>query len=389
MTPGVPVESAFGNVLTTEATIKDFQANAAVGEYGIYGINGVLIPTGALSSANAKKDMYVAYKSIDGRVYRTSPMVGGAIRAINSPYSPPINQVTTITNAGVGTINVLQQLTLKVIETTPDNANLPSWEYTLPLALGETTTWAAIAAAVNAANEEEFFTAAGAAAGIVLTGTDPNRHFVTAVELVLTQAAPNDTGVSYNSVLTTASFRGTGTLAQVQELYEWDKVYSGGITHLYTTDQSTGVNPDEFGLPPALATIVGSTTKFDMVALQSYRAEHSPTPVDKHYRQSHIFLALATGGMVVTTATDSGTLGLIINGVTYTQVYATSQTATNAAFVAARAAAILAATGAVVTASTNTLLFDQTLTIVDDASGGMTGTVSTAGQSQTIAAMFA
>ena len=76
---------------------------------------------------------------------------------------------------------------------------------------------------------------------------------------------------------------------------------------------------------------------------------------------------------------SSGSISLVVNGVTYTTPFATSLTVTAAAFVTAHGAAILADTGITVTSASSTLTFsgdvDDFPAITAATGGGLTGTV--------------
>lgn len=294
MTPGVPVEVLFGKTLSTETTLTNFQANAAVGEYGLYTRAGAIVATGsAMTAAHRKEELVWVYKETADKVRSLSPMLAGGVSPKNTPYAAAVNQVSSTVNAGVGTVDTKQELVFKVIETTPGNANLPTWTYTAKLAGGETAAWTSIAADINATEDEEFFTAVGAAAGLTITGTDPNRHFRIAAVIEPTPAGPEDSGVYYNHTYTTAAFAGSGLLSHIVELQEWDNVYGKGITHNYP-DVSMA-NAEDFGKPPTVAEIVTGTTTFDIVALTANRTEASPTPVEQHVRQSFIYICVPAG----------------------------------------------------------------------------------------------
>lgn len=294
MTPGVPVEVLIGKTLSTQATLTLFQSTAAVGEYGLYDTTGARVNTAAaMTGADRKKELVWVYKETAEKVRHISPMVAGAVSPKNSPYAAGVNQVSTTVNAGVGTVDTKQELVFKVVETTPGNANLPTWTYTAKLAAGETDAWTKIAAQINAAKEEEFFTAVGAAAGLTITGTDVNRHFRIAAVIEPTPAGPEDSGVYYNHTYTTASFSGNGLLAHVIELQEWDNVYGKGITHNYP--DVAMANAEDFGKPPTVAEIAPGTSNFDIVVLTANRTEASPTPVEQHVRKSYIYLCVPAG----------------------------------------------------------------------------------------------
>jgi hypothetical protein len=114
--------------------------------------------TGALSAADKAKQVFFAVEDKTNSVISTTPIFGTNLTAEKIAYKAPTNQVTTLSHVA-GTISTLQELSIKIVETTPGTSKLPTWDYTSQLTLGAASTYTKLVNTINAAKEDEFFTA--------------------------------------------------------------------------------------------------------------------------------------------------------------------------------------------------------------------------------------
>ena len=306
-TIGKDVDFAFGSNLpvagsTTDIELNEVIASSAVGRLYLWRVDtndvqpyAIVVNTG-LSAALKKQPIYVGYvvgQNADGtyRMRYTSPMIGETITATVNAYAAATAQVTECVNSGLGTISSQQMLSFKVIELTPQNSNLPIWDYEQPLIYGEAQAWTNIAAKINAAKDDEFFTAVASATGITITSTDVTRSFKLTATTVPPKADPDESGVTYTMTTTTPQSLGIGTLAQVEEIWRQAQIRDGVGTQ-YTHESLA--NPNEFGLPATVANTIG-TTQFDMVTLRGVKAEWSPTPKGQHSQEYTTLIAVPSG----------------------------------------------------------------------------------------------
>ncbi len=308
-TAGVPFEFVVGDNLpvaggVTAVTMADVIALSAAGNVYLFRneveATGVapyqIVVNTALATAYRKQTVFVSYvtgtdAAGNYEIKNTSPMVANTITAETIAYAAPAFQVSAINNAGVGVVSVLQELSFKIIETTPGNIPLPTWSYVKPLTLGEASVWTAIAANINLGNDDEFFTAVAAAGGITITATDSTRHFKLVASILPTYADNSETGVYYTPTYTTAAFAGNGTLTMVQELMNMGNVRRG-VTNYYTQD---GTTPTEFGIPLTVAEICPAQTTFDLVVLSGFKTLPSPIPTGHNTQKHYIYIAVPPG----------------------------------------------------------------------------------------------
>lgn len=305
-TVGVAFEFAVGDNLTTAGgvtavTMKDVVASSAAGNVYVFRNTGgptgpyqVIINT-ALATAYRKQEIFFSYvtgQNAAGQweIKNTSPLIAESITATLIPYAAPTLQVADVTNAGVGVVSIQQELSFRIIETTPGQVPLPTWDYVERLTLGEAAAWTAIATKINLGKEEEFFTAVAAADGITITSTDATRHFILTAVILPTAADNTDTGVYYDYTVTTPAFAGSGTLTMVNEMYKENNV-KRGVTHYYPEQ---GVTADEFGLPLTVPAMIATTT-FDIVKIAGYKMLPSPTPLGVNQQKHYIFIAVPAG----------------------------------------------------------------------------------------------
>lgn len=301
-TAGVPFEFAFGNSVpvaggVTAEKMADVITSGTKGEVRVMRTDSTLdtpytvVANTALATAYAKQQVFLSYVTKAGEVRNTAPMVANTITAKVIAYAAPTLQVVECLNDGLGTVSLQQRLSFKIIETTPGAEPLPKWSYDQALLGGEAAAWTDIATKINLGNDNEFFTAVANATGITITSTDASRHFRLAADVILTKADPNESGVTYTSTQTTAAFEGSGTLDQVERLFE-EAMVRDGVTHYYV-DQS-GTSPADFGLPTKVADTIATTT-FDIVVLSGYKTEASKTPQNVLNSPFYVFVAVPAG----------------------------------------------------------------------------------------------
>jgi hypothetical protein len=300
-TQGVPFELVIADSLLTAAgtTLNAFTAGPlfrmgifkedAIASQPVSLATGVVIP-----AADRNKNIVLGYtveQDTAGvfQVRHTTSCRASACKAELVAYKAPTLQVATIVNAGVGTISTQQRLVVKIIETTPMNVPMPTWDFDEVLTLGQTAAFAKIIAKINLKKEEEFFTAVAVSNGMQITSTDASRHFKIVATIMPTKADPSDTGVYYTYTIVTPAYGGTGTLAQVKELQFEDSVRRG-VTHFYP--DTPMVNAADFGLPKEA---VGATTTFDVVCITCNQTEDSPTPKQMHFNKKYIYVCVPVG----------------------------------------------------------------------------------------------
>ena len=263
------------DVIITKSNIKS-------GSSGVYNID----------EYNSVDDFIAfAEKTSGGNAYISSvtPMVASTITAELVEYAAPTYQVEVLTHTS-GTIGETQELSFKVIETTPLNQNLPTWDYVVPLTGGIDNALAAIVVKINLANEGEFFTAVSDATTITLTSTDASRHFKLAAVVLPTKADSTDRAIVLTATNTTKASAGSGTLAHILELQKEANIRRG-IGHYYPNQNATA---EEFGVPVDVATLAATAT-WDIVVLKGLKQEPSPTSIGVHQNYHYIFVAVPAG----------------------------------------------------------------------------------------------
>jgi hypothetical protein len=301
-TAGVPFEIAFGSSVpvaggVTAETMNDVITSGTVGEVRVMRFDSTLdtpytvVANTALAAAYAKQQVCLSYVTATGQVRNTAPMVANTISAKVVAYAAPTLQVMTCLNAGFGVVSLQQRLSFKIIETTPGAEPLPKWNYDEAFLAGEAAAFTAIATKINLGKDNEFFTAVAGPTGITITSTDASRHFRLAADVILTKADPAESGVTYTMTQTTPASEGSGTLDQVERLFE-EAMVRDGVTHYYV-DQA-GTNPSEFGLPTKVADTIATTT-FDIVVLSGYKTEASKTPQNVLSSPFYVFVAVPAG----------------------------------------------------------------------------------------------
>lgn len=308
-TVGVPFEFAVGKTLTvaggvTAVTMADVIASSAAGNLYIFrneaDAAGVapfqVIVNTPLAAAYKKQTIFASYvtgQAANGtwEIKNTNSILAETVKATLVPYAAPTMQASSINNAGVGVVSVQQELSFKILETTPGNLPIPTWDYVERLTLGESAVWTKIAAKINAGLDNEFFTAVAGASGITITSLDSTRHFKLVASILPTYADNSETGVYYTATYTTPAFAGNGTLAAVQEMFENNQVHRG-VGNYYTEGNTTAA---EFGVPLNVSAFCAGQTTFDLVVLEGIKALPSPIPTGQNVVKQYIFIAVPPG----------------------------------------------------------------------------------------------
>lgn len=312
-TIGVPFELVTGNVARAStgvdpvpfATFNDFAAGGAVGDYepfyddGSGSLKGLTFGT-ALTAAQKKFPISISYiveKSNGlGTVVTPTALIGETIKAQLVAYAAPTFQDAKIVRQS-GTVQLTQELALKIVETTPLNDRLPSYDYNAVVVTTFADALANLAAQINAAKEDEFFTAVAITDGIQIISKDANRHFRLAMTVIESQSQPyNDTSWLYT--VTTPAFAGSGTVDQVKELLLESDI-KRGVTTQYPNG---GTAPSDFGTAENILDLSGAT-QFDVVLLTGIKYEDSPTPVEVHHNKALVFVVVPAGQGAAVAAT--------------------------------------------------------------------------------------
>ena len=301
-TQGVPYELVIADSLLTAAgtTLGAFAIAGPLRRMGVFAESAIaaqpvsLATNVVIPATDRSKNIMFGYTvETDSaglfQVRHSTSCKANTCKAELIAYKAPTLQVASIINAGVGTVSVQQRLVVKIIETTPMNLPMPTWDFDEALTLGETAAFATIIAKINLKKEEEFFTAAAVAGGMTVTSTDANRHFKIVASIMPTKADSSDTGVYYNYTVATPAFGGNGTLAQVRELQYEDSIRRG-VGHFHP--DTPMVNASDFGLPTEA---IGATTTFDIVCVTVNQSEDSPTPKQMHFNKKYIYICVPVG----------------------------------------------------------------------------------------------
>ena len=293
-TIGVAFELSGGALPGAYADYPAFVAAAPAGTYQAFAKDGTKADKGiiwgtALTDVQKRMPIYVTYSTeVSGgvaTVESTTPFIGETIRAINTPYAAPTLEVAEVAITS-GTTHIGQEVTFRVIETTPLNDILPTWDWMSTIRVSLTASLAEIAAQINRQVGGEFFTATSDATSITITSTDANRHFRLAVMVQGTVAFPDDTTWTYT--VTTPAFAGSGTPDQIAELM-FESDVKRGITTQYPHD---GMAPGDFSSNPLSPFVTGDS---DIVVLIGTKYEASPTPIEIHHNKGYIFMIVPAG----------------------------------------------------------------------------------------------
>lgn len=274
---------------TTDATYALFVANAVDGEIGVYNAD-----TNALIGSNvpitAGTRYFIAQKKA-GTIFKTTPAVFGVGTAKKTAYTAPVKQVATVTIAGViGTnYNVGDEISIKVIETTPGHEPFPTvtYDYTVKAADTPTTIATALRAQINNASDirhrdgQRFVVASGAAGAIILTA----EYFGSSFRV----ATPGKAYEVASVVYTTPYKQGSGYSEGVASMEVEGQIYDG-----ITTQYPGGVfAPSDFPSTPTY-TVDGET--YDIYNLRPWKDEFSPTPVNRHHHLWNAIIAIPLSG---------------------------------------------------------------------------------------------
>lgn len=274
---------------TAQVDYKTFVASAADGEIGVFNeTTGALFTTIAPVTANSK--FFIAQKR-DGGILKTTTTIFTAGVAKKTAYTAPVKQVTTVTIAGtIGTeFKVGDEVSIKVIETTPGSEPFPTitYDYTVKAADTPTTIATALRAQINSLTDprnidgQGFVVATGAVGAIILTA----KFFGSAFRV----ATPGTAYTIATTVYTTPFKLGSGFPDHVASLEVEGQIYDG-VTTQYPGE---GFAPGDFGAPTAYT---DSSKTYDIYHFTPVRNEKSPTPVNQHHHYMNVLLAVPTAG---------------------------------------------------------------------------------------------
>ena len=293
---------------TTDATYKEFVANSANGEVGIYNADTFALLAGLSGSPLAADDIDAGVRFFfavnRGGTIEISPIFTKGVAVITkTAYVAPVKAVWTIVTSG--TLAAGDILEVSIIDQTTAFVPYPTmrYQYVVPAA-GSTLTdgITALAAIINS------------------TTTPPNRggnKLVTAAVVstddlqitadyygsnikVMTGYKLSDIGTTTNG---TKMNLGSGVPAHVQQ-YQNSSDIMKGVTHLYTNHATA--QPADFGLPASNINASGTYVTYQFLHENS---EWSPTPVEKHFRKQQVLLFIEDGATDPIAAID-GALGV-------------------------------------------------------------------------------
>jgi hypothetical protein len=340
-TQGVPYELAVATVapavsVTAEATTTFTTIAAgtpANGDFYLLRQNPTTgVVTAAKNSADAASGWRVntTYKgwphqlawcanSTNKQFYLTSQFIPEKCDPMEKyTYVAAKNQISTMTS-NVIPVAVNQELFFKLVETTPGNIPLPSWDYTVLLnaSVAEYDAWTSIATKINKGLEGEWFTATAGSNGITITGstaTSPNqvgRTFKLVATLSPTKSDPTDYGVTFTTTTSQAASLGVGTTAIAEDMFT-EALVRQGIGHFYAP---AGTIASEFGVPGSLASIVGTVTGtgYNIYKISGFKTETSKTPMGVLSNKFYIFV------LVDADSTDTAKFEMPFGGSAYNQ----------------------------------------------------------------------
>jgi hypothetical protein len=331
-TQGVPYELAVCTVPPTSTgnettTFTSIIAGASTGNFFLLRQNPTsgVVTIARNDATGAAVFRTGAYKSwphqlawcVDGatdKFYLTSQFVPERCDPIEEyTAAPAVAQKSTMTSSVIP-VGVNQELFFKLVETTPGNIPLPSWEYTVLMntTVNEAAAWTYITTQINKASDGEWFAAVAGSNGITITGstaTSPNqvgRTFKLVATLSPTKSDPIDYGVTFTTNYTTspnvAASLGVGTVAMAEDMFT-EALVRQGIGHFYT---QSGTTAAEFGVPGSLASIVGSITGdgsggiYNIYKISGYKSETSKTPMGVLSNKFYIFILVDADSTDVT-----------------------------------------------------------------------------------------
>lgn len=290
-TKGFNAEVFIGKDLTysTIATAAAFGAsNTPLGLLGIYDDAGALVPTN--TQLVEGKRYKILQKTLEG-LHASSPFVFRKSEVKLTSYAAPVKEVYTITFAGnYGTeFKLADEISVKVIEQTPGSQRYPTITYDYSVKAGDTPTIiaAALRDQINNPNDprnitEDWFVVATSNAGVLtLTAKYEGSTFRVAMS-----------GKSYEigTIAHPTNFNyGSGFYEDVKS-YEIEGNIWRGVTTQYPL---AGFSPEDFGVADVF---VDPAKTYDIININEYRREKSPTPVDVHQHYYKAVLCIPTEG---------------------------------------------------------------------------------------------
>jgi hypothetical protein len=200
VTQGINYELIIADSLLTAAgtTLNAFTAAGPLRRMAIFKEEAIAaqpvslaVGGSAIPVADQKKNIMFGYTvetDANGvfQVRHTTSFRADTCRAELVQYKAPTNQCSTMTLTS-GTPNVGHRIAIKIIETTPMNQPMPTWDFDELMTLGHTATINQFVTKINKRQEEEFFTAVynvAAMVGPVLGVTTISANAVVSVALI-------------------------------------------------------------------------------------------------------------------------------------------------------------------------------------------------------------
>lgn len=309
---------------TTQATVTLFEANAAVGEIGVYNADTNALITTAIAAGTryftAVMWQVNNFGTLQNQMFKTTATVYDATRTRRTAYIAPVKQVSTITvSAAIVTYlnaliaaqtpnnldNSINYASITTIETTPGNEPYPTidWDYEFSNPAGVTvaTILTAIVARINnpldivQKDDGQQYTA-------VLAGSDGAGYTVTITSFYFQQhfrIALRGLFENATVVYTTPFKQGVGDSISVGDIEREGFIFAGVTTNY----PGLGV-PDEYGKPDTM-TVAGLT--YNVYQLDPLRMSKEPMPQSTHHHWAHIYLIVPVpvGGDSTTRAASS------------------------------------------------------------------------------------
>lgn len=300
-----------GTGASSVATLSDFVANAAEGEFAFFNADTLAVISGApvsgsVPAVGSNVKIFGAVKR-DGAVEKTNTFTTSAFEAKRVPYAAAVAQASKATFTGTPTVG--NYYSVKVIETTPGYQPFPSWEYGVTATTGESlaSVLTRLVALVNDGtnvinkNSDPIVTATLSSTTVTFTAKQAGITF----RLAFSAASINDIAAAavYTGSGTASAFWGNGTYDQVAELEFESNTYKG-VTTQYPNQ---GARPEDFGQPTAFA---APGVQYNVYILTGTATQSSHTPLNPTVHTRRIILAIPANGTANPEAEVKGILGL-------------------------------------------------------------------------------
>lgn len=314
---------------TTQATVTLFEANAAIGEIGIYNADTNALITTAMAAGvryfTAVMWQVNNFGVLQKQMFKTTATVYDATRTRRTAYIAPVKQVSTITvsaalvtalNAAIAAQPIgsltdqINYASITTIETTPGNEPYPTidfdYEFSNPAGVTVSAILTNIVARINnpldIVQKDD-----GQQYSAVLTGSDGAGYTIAITAFYFQQhfrIALRGLFENATVVYTTPYKQGVGDSVSVGSIEEEGFIFAGVTTNY----PGLGV-PDEYGKPDRM-TVDGLT--YNTYQLDPLRISKEPMPQSVHHHWAHIYLIIPVpvGGDAATRAASSPDLAV-------------------------------------------------------------------------------